>query len=246
MWSDPSSPIFSHELPASRLRYTPSPQPTWRPLTFSPVPTQTTSGFEGVEGDRADRVGPLSVEDRRPCGPGVLGLPHAPRTDGDVPGGAAIGVDRDIGDPAAHERRADRPQLQPGDRPGHLRGTAVPFLPDHGRSESDRRDGEECERNPETREDSEHGRDPPARECYGLQSGTRRSESGNALVPDPSSVPPRLPDGRGHHPEISRPEDVADGSEHDTSPHIPISSPRQGVACGRTRGGVLRYDPAAT
>ena len=47
MCCDSVSPTCCQDRPPSRLRYTPSPQPTWRPLTFSPVPTHTTSGLFG-------------------------------------------------------------------------------------------------------------------------------------------------------------------------------------------------------
>src|SRR5215467_2927664 len=47
MCSDASSPILFQLAPASRLRYTPSPNPTWRPPTFSPLPTHTISGWLG-------------------------------------------------------------------------------------------------------------------------------------------------------------------------------------------------------
>ena len=47
MCSESSSPMFSHVSPPSVLLYTPSPYPTWRPPTFSPVPTQTTFGLFG-------------------------------------------------------------------------------------------------------------------------------------------------------------------------------------------------------
>src|SRR5262252_238309 len=47
MCSDAWSPIFFQLAPASRLRYTPSPNPTWRPPTFSPLPTHTISGWLG-------------------------------------------------------------------------------------------------------------------------------------------------------------------------------------------------------
>src|SRR5215467_4424210 len=47
MCSDASSPILFQLAPASRLRYTPSPNPTWRPPTFSPLPTHTISAWLG-------------------------------------------------------------------------------------------------------------------------------------------------------------------------------------------------------
>ena len=47
MCSDFSRPIGVQVRPPSALLYTPSPQPTCRSLTFSPVPTQTTWGFAG-------------------------------------------------------------------------------------------------------------------------------------------------------------------------------------------------------
>ena len=47
MCSDSFSPMFSHDVPPSRERYTPSPNDTLRWLLFSPVPTHTTAGFRG-------------------------------------------------------------------------------------------------------------------------------------------------------------------------------------------------------
>ena len=47
MCSEAASPTRSQLRPPSRLLYTPSPHATCRPLTFSPVPTHTTSGSDG-------------------------------------------------------------------------------------------------------------------------------------------------------------------------------------------------------
>src|SRR5690606_3101562 len=40
-------PVLVHDMPPSVLLYTPSPKPTCRPPTFSPVPTHTVFEFEG-------------------------------------------------------------------------------------------------------------------------------------------------------------------------------------------------------
>ena len=47
MCSEVARPAWSQVRPPLRLTYTPSPQATWRPLTFSPVPTHTMSGSDG-------------------------------------------------------------------------------------------------------------------------------------------------------------------------------------------------------
>ena len=66
-------------------------------------------GVAGVEGDVADRIGGLVIEDRRPGGAGVAGLPHASGTHRDVPHGRVGRVDFDVGDATARNRRPDLP-----------------------------------------------------------------------------------------------------------------------------------------
>src|SRR6185369_1983806 len=68
-----------------------------------------------VEGHAADRVRPLAIEDRAPGGPGVAGLPHAPRGDRHVPGGLVVRHHGDVHDAARSDRRADAAQLEPGE-----------------------------------------------------------------------------------------------------------------------------------
>ena len=63
-------------------------------------------GIRRVEGDAADRVRRLGVEDRRPGRAGVFGLPDAAGADRDIPR-VPLRVDDDVADPAGHDGRAD-------------------------------------------------------------------------------------------------------------------------------------------
>ena len=69
-----------------------------------------------IDRDAADRIGVFVVEDRRPGRAAVDGLPDAARADADVPGALLGRVDRDVGDPAGHQGRADAAHLQSGER----------------------------------------------------------------------------------------------------------------------------------
>src|SRR5262249_6728781 len=65
-----------------------------------------------VEGDVADRVGALVVEDRRPAGAGVGRLPDAARGGGDVVMAAVFRVDREADDASGGDGRPDGTQAQ--------------------------------------------------------------------------------------------------------------------------------------
>ena len=65
-----------------------------------------------IDGDIADGIGRLVVENGRPGDARVRGLPDATGSNRDVPGGGVLGVDRDVGDAAAHQRRADPAQRE--------------------------------------------------------------------------------------------------------------------------------------
>ncbi len=92
-------------------------------------------GVLGVEHHRADGVRGLPVEDGRERGAGVVGLPHAARGGGDVPG-ALVGVHRDVADAARGESGADAAQPEGGEgvggnaagRGGVTLGAAAPAL----------------------------------------------------------------------------------------------------------------------
>ena len=60
-----------------------------------------------IDGDGADRIRWLIVKDGRPGDARVRGLPHAAGADRNVPGGGVVGVNGDVRDAAAHQRRAD-------------------------------------------------------------------------------------------------------------------------------------------
>ena len=68
-----------------------------------------------IERDAADGIGILLVEDRRPGGAGILGLPDVAAADADVPDVRVVGVHGDVGDAAGHQCRADGAHLEPGE-----------------------------------------------------------------------------------------------------------------------------------
>jgi hypothetical protein len=68
-----------------------------------------------VDGDGADRVRTLTVEDRRPGRPAVFGLPDTAAAHRHVPDAAIDRIDRDVGDPAGHQRRSDLAPFEPGE-----------------------------------------------------------------------------------------------------------------------------------
>ncbi len=70
-------------------------------------------GIGRVEGEAADRVRGLRVEDGRPGRAGVLRLPDAARAHGHVPGGPLQGMDGDVADPSRHDGRADVAEGEP-------------------------------------------------------------------------------------------------------------------------------------
>ena len=82
-------------------------------------------GTVGVDGDAADRIRLLMLEDRRPCRACVGGLPHAARTDRHVPGRRSVWVHGHIGDAAAHQGRADAAEAEPAKGPGDGGGFAA-------------------------------------------------------------------------------------------------------------------------
>ena len=75
-------------------------------------------GIRRVEGDAADRIGRLGVEDGRPGRAGVLGLPDAARADRDVPGVPLLGMNGDVADAAGHDGRADVAEGEAGEELG--------------------------------------------------------------------------------------------------------------------------------
>src|SRR5210317_1089587 len=66
----------------------------------------------GVDSHTADGIGILIIEQRRPGGAPVLGLPHAATADADVPCALSLRVDRDIRNAPGHESRADTAKLK--------------------------------------------------------------------------------------------------------------------------------------
>src|SRR5207302_1158493 len=68
----------------------------------------------GVEGDIADRVGALVVEDGGPGDAGVGGLPDATRADGREVVAAVARVDGQANDPAGEQGRPDGAELEAG------------------------------------------------------------------------------------------------------------------------------------
>ncbi len=56
----------------------------------------------GIDGDAADRVRPVTVEDRRPGGSGIRGFPYPAGRGRDVPGAAFDRIDRDVPHPPRH------------------------------------------------------------------------------------------------------------------------------------------------
>ena len=74
-----------------------------------------------IDGDRADRIGALVLEDRREGDAGVGGLPHAAGRDADVPGLLVVRVHGDVADAPRHQRRPDRAQAEVGEGAGRPR-----------------------------------------------------------------------------------------------------------------------------
>ncbi len=66
-----------------------------------------------VDGDTADRVRALIVEDRCPGGPCVGRLPDVAAAHGDDPGALVLRGDGDVGDAPRHQRGPDAAQLEP-------------------------------------------------------------------------------------------------------------------------------------
>src|SRR5262249_32647388 len=64
-------------------------------------------GVLRVDGDRADRIRALSVEDWCPGGPVILRQPHAARGDGDEVVTVGVGEHRDLIDAAGDENGSD-------------------------------------------------------------------------------------------------------------------------------------------
>ncbi len=75
-------------------------------------------GIRRVERDAPDRVRRLIVEDRRPGGARVPGLPHAARSNRDVPGGPSLRVNRNVADAARHDGGADVAQREAREKLG--------------------------------------------------------------------------------------------------------------------------------
>src|SRR5262249_25533373 len=75
-------------------------------------------GVLGVEGDGADGVGALVVEEGVPGGAGVGGLPDPARGDGDVPGGAVLRMNRKRGNASGREGRPEGAQPESADGTG--------------------------------------------------------------------------------------------------------------------------------
>ncbi len=76
-------------------------------------------GVRGIDGDGADRLHRLLVEDRPESGAAVHRLPHAARGSADIEGRLAVlVVAGDCGDAAAHRGRADVARPEPGDDSG--------------------------------------------------------------------------------------------------------------------------------
>ena len=69
-------------------------------------------GVGGIDGDRARGVRGVVVEDGRPGGAPVLGLPHVRRARRHVPNAPVRGIDGHVGDAPGHEGRADAAQFE--------------------------------------------------------------------------------------------------------------------------------------
>src|SRR5262249_52237830 len=85
-------------------------------------------GVLRVQGDVADRVGALFVENGRPGGAGVLGLPDAAAGDRDIVVSAVGGVDGEADDAAGEEGRPEGAQLEAGDGAGEGVGGLIGLL----------------------------------------------------------------------------------------------------------------------
>ena len=81
-----------------------------------------------VDRDAADRVGALAVEDGRPGGPGVLGLPDAARGHGQEPALLVGRVHGDVGDAAGGDGRPDAAQREAGPGVGRPDGLGLVVL----------------------------------------------------------------------------------------------------------------------
>lgn len=69
-----------------------------------------------IHHDAADRVGTISVKDGSPRIAGIGGLPHAARRRRDIPCRPLHWIDRNVNNPARHERRSDPAKLECGNR----------------------------------------------------------------------------------------------------------------------------------
>ena len=145
-------PGKAHPLPGAAgvaAAVDPVPPADMAPADVLPGADPDHVGVFGVESDLADRVGGLVLENGRPGGAGVGGLPDPARAGGHVPGARNGGMDRDIGDAAAHQAGADAAQRQRGGGLGQrgfggLGGLGVGGLGGEGGSEDDGDgDGEE-------------------------------------------------------------------------------------------------------
>ena len=75
-----------------------------------------------IDGDGADRVRRLVIEDRRPGDAGIGRLPQTARANRHVPGAAVFRMHLDVRDAAAHERGADAAQIHRADGLGNVVG----------------------------------------------------------------------------------------------------------------------------
>ena len=98
-----------------------------------------------IDDHGAHRVGAVLVEDRLPLHAGVDCFPHTARGDAHVPGALVRRINRDLGNPARHERGSDAAPLQRRHRPG---GQAAVFLRGFLLGDDQRRGGERSNQTP--------------------------------------------------------------------------------------------------
>ena len=90
--------------------------PIWEELMARVSADPNDAGILRIERVATNRVRTLVVEDRRPGDAGIGRLPHAARRNGREVVRAIGRMDRETDNAARHERRANRPQLEPRHR----------------------------------------------------------------------------------------------------------------------------------
>jgi len=138
-------------------------------------------GIGRIDGDAADGIAALVVEDRLPRDARVVGLPDIPRADRDVPVVGIARVDGDVADASRHQCRADAAEFQAGKGP-RLPGSLVILVIRGGdRRDQDNEQACEQERLREARHEVPFGRETPR--TARMQSITGDSAWGDRRAP---------------------------------------------------------------